>query len=986
MINSKEIFVECNLRNSQQTDSNSFTTTIGGGIILEAGDTIEIDNVAINDKGIGGNMIEIPKENSVSNLATNKVSLEVGKYITTGSRFCMPMPFKDYKIITANTNSNYGYAKEMVLGTAPSYANYKPQGELPFYAVQTGELMVASFKNFKGSHHYQKDPYTFIKGGGQTEADANCELGIKLHSIVAPITKITKTGKNPNNRQTLLPYEMTNNDGITYLYDFEKDMCNIEVNKGYETAENIARHITDQFHEGIINSDTNATKIKIVEGNDLYVNGKDNTSITNAFTKIKCANGIDNRVGTGASATPSDTLGNPIGYGNKNSIYETLYYKKPYRHIFGERLNFLSADTLNGEGRYYKIKPAKADPDEDKKVWALIRLIGSGNERGDVVITNLYSQNLFYDGTYAGTGTGAFCNLKLWIDFCRNTEEYMLNKNITNEFQKDTENWAVWIDYGRYNDEDSESLKYATSAPASGGGDADARALNPSFQVNNNVGLGTVSVVEPYKAGYYSRFVADIYDNKVLTTDMKTQGYYFVETLYPTDGGTAINVREFCVENNICLCVLGNVNDATLQTGAKHLLGFFTNAYSDAVYDKTSIVVLKNPDNPHMLFKDTAKADFSLFNGGYWGYDPSFCRNTTAMAINTQASPCKAHTPNTNIINLNFPQQYINFIQTGSPNANCVFDEDLQHFTLANLHFPYKDGNGLSFIKLMVSADIITASIDAVIGKWLIPFPDKIADTGTEAQPITSAMWWGYGGSTLLNIKGYTNADLGFNEPIDIDENNYKYTFFHRIGFDYTDLFGGLGSPSALYNPATKDFQKFPYQQARPITTNAKIITTYSEALGINYVNSKATNILNQKQNYDMNVSCNAPQETNCESAEIMATRVPTRLNNPYWLVQSNIIPSSNYINTNGKLKNVLSVVNRAYTSNDFAYGMSVATQKKVENPQTLTEITTSIFNNDFSIPKLDKDTIVIYKITKNYQTENRILEMNIKKMEAKGK
>ena len=93
MINSKEIFVECNLNSSHRIGDNSFTTTIGGGIILEAGDTVEIDNVAINDKGIGGNMIEIPKENIGSSIATNKVSLEVGKYITTGSRFCLPLPF-----------------------------------------------------------------------------------------------------------------------------------------------------------------------------------------------------------------------------------------------------------------------------------------------------------------------------------------------------------------------------------------------------------------------------------------------------------------------------------------------------------------------------------------------------------------------------------------------------------------------------------------------------------------------------------------------------------------------------------------------------------------------------------------------------------------------------------------------------------------------------------------------------------------------------
>ena len=110
------------------------------------------------------------------------------------------------------------------------------------------------------------------------------------------------------------------------------------------------------------------------------------------------------------------------------------------------------------------------------------------------------------------------------------------------------------------------------------------------------------------------------------------------------------------------------------------------------------------------------------------------------------------------------------------------------------------------------------------------------------------------------------------------------------------------------------------------------------------------------------------------------------RLSTPFWLIQSNIIPATNYISDKGKLKNVLSVVNRAYTSNDYAYGMGGSTTKTVENPFVITEITTTIFNNDFTLPKLDNNTVVIYKLTKTYTQENRELQANIQEMEKNNK
>ena len=144
MINSKDIFVECNLKTSQRNKDNSFTTTIAGGVILEQGDTITITDVAVNSKGIGGGMIQIPTENSSSNIATNKIVLQVGKYITNGTRFCLPMPFDSYTIdvnVSGNTpattneaNPNYGYAS-LVTGLATD--DFVAQGNLYWEATGT---------------------------------------------------------------------------------------------------------------------------------------------------------------------------------------------------------------------------------------------------------------------------------------------------------------------------------------------------------------------------------------------------------------------------------------------------------------------------------------------------------------------------------------------------------------------------------------------------------------------------------------------------------------------------------------------------------------------------------------------------------------------------------------------------------------------------------------------------------------------------------
>ena len=267
----------------------------------------------------------------------------------------------------------------------------------------------------------------------------------------------------------------------------------------------------------------------------------------------------------------------------------------------------------------------------------------------------------------------------------------------------------------------------------------------------------------------------------------------------------------------------------------------------------------------------------------------------------------------------------------------------------------------------------------------LVPFSKE-----TTVTEITTPMFQAYSGATILKAKTYFINTKKFDTPIDVDQDNFKFTLLSRLGFSYDDLFG-IGAPDVLYNAIkSNNFVDFPYQRPKPITTNAKIITTYNYSFGVGYLAPAAAGAaggsIDYKNSYDLNISQNQNITTNAESCLIVASNNPIRLSTPFWLVQSNIIPGTNYLSDKGKIKNVLSVVNRAYTSNDYAYGMGGGEVKIVENPMVITEITTTIFNNDFTLPKLDSNTVVIYKLTKTYTQENRELQANIQAMEKKNK
>ena len=926
MINSKEIILECNLKSSSKNNDNSFTTTIGGGIQLEQGDTITITDVAVNSKGIGGDMIQIPKEQG-SLIRTNKLTMKIGKYITSGSRFFLPLPHAAYTINTDITKVSYGFAADAT--NIDSASLYTAQGTLPYINA----ALETTFNEFKGGHQYDQTDYNFFNN------NPNKSLGIKFHSVVAPrkAQSIPKT--------SIRPYEIT----PTKVYSLESDDCNIEIPIGYESPEQIAELITNQFHSGRLEQAQSVIP-KILEDNGTNADQRlDNPSITNAFCKIKNANGINTQVSNGKTAA------NRLIGMYENALYDNIYCRNPKRYINGLNLAML--------GKFYtRQDPSKTD-DINNPVLQMISY-GGGYEPTKtntypVLITNLLSQYLQLNTQLADSDEVNNNNMRLLLDFVRNTEVYRptglgeCDAKPVVDYEKDSKHWMNYMEYGRYNDQTSVDNI------------SNANFLQPNWLKNRDDGSAEITGVGALgKYGFFTRYNEEIYRNKVLPAEKIAEGYYFVEDIINTKNELIV-VEDFLIENNMMFCVVSNTKNVDLTDG-NYLIAFMPTGYMDLPSD------LGCPDGTNVYAgTDITDSTKDIFDFQYFGFDPTFMRNNCGIAINTMKNKGSATAASLKILN------YVNYIQTGSPNAQLAYDVNTSRFSFKYLHFPYHFA-AAEAVELFRKCVKLVAPPASDTGVHYIPFPAQYTANATILTPF----FWGYSGSTILGLEGCIDIDEGhFVNKIAIDTDNFKFTLLSRLGFKYEDLFS-IGAPDVLYNSATAgDFVNFPYETPNPITTNAKIITTYDYALGVEYTNLSAAIT---KPHYDLNVNVNSSTNVNSESCAISASNLPLKLENPYWLIQSNIIPSSNYINNNGKKKNILSVVNRAYTSNDYAYGMGATTSKIVENPIVITEITTNIFNNDFSQPLLDDGCVVVYKITKNYQIENREIKAAIQQEEQK--
>lgn len=110
----------------------------------------------------------------------------------------------------------------------------------------------------------------------------------------------------------------------------------------------------------------------------------------------------------------------------------------------------------------------------------------------------------------------------------------------------------------------------------------------------------------------------------------------------------------------------------------------------------------------------------------------------------------------------------------------------------------------------------------------------------------------------------------------------------------------------------------------------------------------------------------------NTESITTRAQTIPKLMTRPYYTIRSDILDDSKYIGgTDGGLKlSLLGVVNKINGEGDYYFTDSGGMSFTITNPITLTDITTAICDPDGTLSNVNDNSAVIYKITKQMNTD----------------
>src|SRR5210317_1224813 len=94
-------------------ETGDFVNAIENGIEIEAGDTISIEGIAVESRGVGANIIEIPSRELDYPYLTNKMELNMWYYIHHNCEYTIIQPTTktQFSNITDKTSLKYGYAR-----------------------------------------------------------------------------------------------------------------------------------------------------------------------------------------------------------------------------------------------------------------------------------------------------------------------------------------------------------------------------------------------------------------------------------------------------------------------------------------------------------------------------------------------------------------------------------------------------------------------------------------------------------------------------------------------------------------------------------------------------------------------------------------------------------------------------------------------------------------------------------------------------------
>jgi len=341
-------------------ETGDFVNAVDNGIEIEVGDTISVEGIAVESRGVGANIIEIPSRELDYPYLTNKMELNMWYYIHHNYDYSCILPslVQSYSGASDPTNPTYGYASSF---------NYDVERCFP----PDSALGMFSLNQFQNSFYSGMRFYV----GGWAPSRENVTNPLSFSS-----SGLADLNINPS------------------TMDFNFVECNrqINCNLGYDSPANIASQLTANFHRG-----------RFAPNVGLLWDGGNNNNQSSYFPQqfkpnvfidpstiadgmIASAVGDRDECVATISAIPYCFNNNETdyGYGDKYfSFFSGLFgVLNPFYYYYGSRL-------LNGNNNN-KINMSIAVPtNKNGDIYLINTLTNTNNvsspQRGELFITNL---------------------------------------------------------------------------------------------------------------------------------------------------------------------------------------------------------------------------------------------------------------------------------------------------------------------------------------------------------------------------------------------------------------------------------------------------------------------------------------------------------------------------------------------------------------------------------------------------------------------
>ena len=384
------ILITCSKNSAQVSDEDGrFLNRVSNGVVVEAGDLVSVEQIAVNAIGVGSEIVEIPRELKQYPYYTNEVLLRSGFYIHHNYEFSIQLPIIEAKADGITLETRWDYIRGYIAGApAPAPATYQPN-----YGY-----MIGSLTNTRPTSNFQLLKTTISKiNAGNTAG--------KRFWLITP--QINFPGTSPPD-----PPEGIDAIPTVSFYDFIDTQIPLSVNVGYDSPSNIAGKLTEDLHSTLLHP------LKTPLDSGIQADDTPYESINNNYTNKDLVS-VSSRDGAVAVLQANFTRPTPvIGGGGTTTqatpMYECIAALNPYLWINGSKL-LQGFGTLNydpstgqlGSGMGFK---------NNKLIEAQVGALLPDYTRDTYAIYNLYNLPRLTDG--AGVVYNSF------------TEGYVLMTNL----------------------------------------------------------------------------------------------------------------------------------------------------------------------------------------------------------------------------------------------------------------------------------------------------------------------------------------------------------------------------------------------------------------------------------------------------------------------------------------------------------------------------------------------------------------------------